>query len=113
MTADELRALQDQCDAVRFAPELTAYVVDIANATRRSDQLQLGVSPRGSLALVRAARAAALLQGRDYAIPDDITAHVVPVFAHRCISKAQLQEADQEATRRVLRGILERVRTPG
>lgn len=113
MSAQELRDLQNQCDAVRFDSELTAYVVAIANATRRSDELQLGVSPRGCLALVRAARAAAVLQGRDYAVPDDITAHVVPVFGHRCISKAQLQEADQESTRRVLQGILERVPTPG
>lgn len=113
MSAQELRDLQSQCDAVRFDSELTAYVVAIANATRRSDELQLGVSPRGCLALVRAARAAAVLQGRDYAVPDDITAHVVPVFGHRCISKAQLQEADQESTRRVLQGILERVPTPG
>ena len=113
MSAQELRDLQNQCDAVRFDAELTAYVVAIANATRRSDELQLGVSPRGCLALVRAARAAALLKGRDYAVPDDITAHVVPVFGHRCISKAQLQEADQESTRRVLQGILERVPAPG
>ena len=113
MSADELRDLQNQCDAVRFDPALTDYVVAIANATRRSEELQLGVSPRGCLALVRAARAAALVHGRDYAVPDDITAHVVPVFAHRCISKAQLQEADQASTRRVLRGILERVPAPG
>ena len=112
LSAAELLALQAQCDAVRVDPALVAYVVAIANATRQSDELQLGVSPRGSLALVRAARAAALLHQRDYVVPDDITAHVVPVFAHRCLSRAQLQEGDQEATRRVLRGILERVPTP-
>jgi MoxR-like ATPase len=78
---------------VHVAPSLKAYLVDLAQATRRSAHLALGVSPRATLALQRVAKARAASQGRGYVIPDDIKALAVPVLAHRMIvtPEAQLQ----------------------
>jgi MoxR-like ATPase len=78
---------------VHVAPSLKGYLVDVAQATRRSTHLALGVSPRATLALQRVARARAASQGRGYVIPDDIKALAVPVLAHRLLvtPEAQLQ----------------------
>jgi MoxR-like ATPase len=78
---------------VHVAPSLKGYLVDVAQATRRSSHLALGVSPRATLALQRVARARAAAQGRGYVIPDDIKALAEPVLAHRLLvtPEAQLQ----------------------
>lgn len=112
MTSQELVDLQKQAENVRVDPTLTDYVVAIANATRGHEHLQIGVSPRGSLALVRAAKATAMLRGRDYLVPEDITANVVPVFAHRCISKSFMHEADGVSSQHVLKDVMETVPSP-
>ncbi|MEM9883346.1 MAG: MoxR family ATPase [Planctomycetota bacterium] len=112
MTAQELVELQKQADAVSVDATLVEYVVALANATRTHEQLQIGVSPRGSLALIKAVKATALLHGRDYATPDDVTANVQNVFAHRCVTKTYLHEADGVASHRVLKDILESVPSP-
>jgi MoxR-like ATPase len=83
------------------------YLVALVAATRRSPLLSLGVSPRGSLALLRAARARALADGRDYLVPDDIKELAVPALAHRVMAKARLGAAgagsvDGEAAIRAL-----------
>ena len=87
MTAADVRTLQEKVDAVRLDKALIDYIVAIANATRRRDDLQIGLSPRASLALAQAARATAVLDGRDYAIPEDITQNVIPVCAHRIVAR--------------------------
>ena len=112
MTVEQLVELQRQADEIRIDPTLIEYVVALAGATRSHEQLQIGVSPRGSLALVRAARATALLQRRDYVVPDDITACIVPVFAHRCVGKNYMHDADGTTSQRALREILESVPSP-
>jgi MoxR-like ATPase len=61
------------------------YVVNMAQATRRDQEVRLGVSPRATLHLVRAAKVAAALQGRDFVLPDDIDALVIPVLGHRIV----------------------------
>jgi len=78
---------------IHVAPSLKAYLVDVAQATRRSPNLALGVSPRGTLALQRVAKARAAAEGRGYVIPDDVKAMAVPVLAHRLLvtPEAQLQ----------------------
>jgi MoxR-like ATPase len=78
---------------VHVAPSLKSYLVDVAQATRHSNHLALGVSPRATLALQRVARARAASQGRGYVIPDDVKALAVPVLAHRLLvtPEAQLQ----------------------
>ena len=112
MTGQDLVELQEQVAAVKVVPAVADYVVAIADATRNSDQLHLGVSPRGSLALMRAAKATAFLDGRDYVVPDDVSAHAISVFAHRCVSRAYLHEGATVSTQRVLKQLLETVPVP-
>ena len=80
-----LRAMADGTRAVLVAPEVEAYVVDIVRATRIHPELQLGASPRASVALYRAAQAAAVLAGREFVTPDDIKGLAIPVLAHRLV----------------------------
>lgn len=112
MTADDLVTLQEMVNKVQIDPSLIDYIIQISNATRNNEQLQIGVSPRGSLALVRAARATALMHKRDYVVPDDIVSNVIPVFAHRVISKTYMHDADGVATARVMQQVLETVPSP-
>ena len=77
-------------EQVKAEESVLDYLVSLVTATRRSQLLSLGVSPRGSLALLRAARARALTEGRDYLVPDDITELAVAALAHRVMVKARL-----------------------
>lgn len=85
MHSDDVLALQHEVREVAVDDSLVDYLLRIVRATRQADMLDLGVSPRGSLALYHAAQALAYVEGRDYAIPDDIKRLVVPVFAHRIV----------------------------
>src|SRR4051812_11126047 len=85
MHSDDVLALQRESRDVAVDESLLDYLIRIVRATRQSDLLDLGVSPRGSLALYHAAQAMAFIEGRDYVIPDDIKRLVVPVFAHRIV----------------------------
>ena len=78
-----LRAMQAAIEEVHVAPPLAEYAVAIARATRDSPQLAVGASPRGSLALMKLARARAAYLGRDFVTPDDIKAVSIPALAHR------------------------------
>ncbi|MBI5190347.1 MAG: MoxR family ATPase [Nitrospirae bacterium] len=86
--ADVLK-LQDLVDGVKMDDALLDYILAIVDATRRSDKLALGVSPRGALFLQKAARAMAMVSGRDYCIPDDIKGLAVPVLSHRVALNAR------------------------
>jgi MoxR-like ATPase len=112
MNADDVIALQDQAPKVRLDASLVDYILDLVEATRHSDELHLGVSPRGALALTQACQASALLHGREFVTPDDVKGLFKPVCAHRVVSKTYLHNGDANATDRVLQGILERVPTP-
>jgi MoxR-like ATPase len=80
-----LIALRDEVRRIRVADEVEAYGVAVVRATRAHSDLQLGASPRASVALYRAAQAAAFLAGRDFVLPDDIKAMAAPVLAHRLV----------------------------
>lgn len=112
VTAEEVVTLQDQVPKVRLDAAIVDYILDIVEASREDEQLHLGISPRGALALTQASQAAAVLAGRDFVIPDDVKALVVPVCAHRAIGKAHLQNGDAGATARVLERIMQQVRAP-
>jgi len=86
--AIDVLALQRQVDDVRMDPTLVEYIIALANATRSRDDLHVGLSPRGALALAQAARATAVLRERDYAVPEDIMDNVLPVCAHRMIGRS-------------------------
>ena len=85
MHNDDVLALQIESREVAVDESLVDYLIRIVRATRESDILDLGVSPRGSLSLYHAAQAMAFIEGRDYVIPDDIKRLVAPVFAHRIV----------------------------
>ncbi|HKA62937.1 MAG TPA: MoxR family ATPase [Methylomirabilota bacterium] len=87
---EEVLGLQEAAERVRAEESVLDYLVALVTATRRSPLLALGVSPRGSLALLRAARARALADGRDYLLPDDIKDLAVAALAHRVIVKASV-----------------------
>ncbi len=112
MEAEEVVALQALTDQVTVSETLMDYLQDIVEATRRHDAIEVGISPRGTLALLRAARASALLAGRDYAVPDDFKALVQPAFAHRVVSKSYLRDGQAASTDQVLLGILEQIPVP-
>ena len=83
ITSEEIMTLKSQVETIHFSPRLEEYIVNIAEATRDSEYIRLGISPRGTLALHKACRAYALLCGRDYVLPDDIKFLAPFVLAHR------------------------------
>ncbi|MGD0174197.1 MAG: MoxR family ATPase [Anaerolineales bacterium] len=85
MTPETFCAMQAAVEEVYVNPDVRRYMVDLVAATRAHHQVVVGVSPRGSLALLKLARAWAAIQGRDYVIPDDIQAFTQPALAHRLL----------------------------
>jgi MoxR-like ATPase len=110
----EVLAMQESVARVKVDSSLHDYALDIVNRTRKTDLLTLGVSPRGTLMLQRAAQARAFLDGRDYCLPDDFKQLAVSVFSHRVVASsrhASLQKKS-EATESVLRDIVDSVPVP-
>ena len=93
VTNEELMLLQEIVQDVQVDYAVREYIVRVVAATRRHPNLYLGASPRGSLTLFRLAQARALLEGREFAIPDDVKAVAEPALAHRLIlsSSARIQ----------------------
>jgi MoxR-like ATPase len=112
MTADEVVALQDAVPNVRMDESLLNYILDLVTATRHDEQLHLGVSPRGALALSQAAQAQAMVNARDYVTPDDVKKLFLSVCAHRVVSKTYLHNGDSAATERILQAVLDRTAAP-
>ena len=98
---------------VTIEDSINRYVLDIVEATRRCDELHVGVSTRGALALYRAAQAAALVAGRRFAVPDDVKQLTVPVLAHRVIPKGYLHGGDREAIESLIERLVDGVPVPG
>jgi MoxR-like ATPase len=91
LSANQVAALATAARGVHVAPALKAYLVDLANATRRHPSLALGMSPRATLALQRVARARAAADSRAYVVPDDLKALAEPVLAHRLLVTPEAQ----------------------
>jgi len=110
----EVIAMQEATARVKVDSSLHDYALEIVNRTRKTDLLTLGVSPRGTLMLQRAAQAKAFLDGREYCLPDDFKQLAVPVFSHRVVVSlrhASLQKKS-ETTESVLRDIVASVPVP-
>lgn len=86
--AADVLELQRQGDRVHMDKSLVDYIVGIATATRRHGELRVGLSPRGALALAQAARATAVISGRDFVVPEDISENVLSVCAHRVVPRS-------------------------
>lgn len=87
--AEDILAARKAVEAVSVSPKITDYVVSLVSATRDDAALRLGVSPRGTLHLLRMSQALAAMDGREYVLPDDVKRAAVPVLAHRVLSSAQ------------------------
>lgn len=112
MPLETLSELQSRVDAVRVDAKILEYVVAIAGATRRSPDLRLGLSPRGALALTQVARATALIDDRDYVVPEDVLDNIMPVVAHRLIVRGGLEQGDAREAESILEGIIQGVEAP-
>jgi MoxR-like ATPase len=112
MNGAEVAALQDEVAKTRVDPAILEYILDLAEATRNDEQLHLGVSPRGALALLQASQAMAVVQGRDYVTPDDVKSLFISCCAHRVISKTYLHNGESAATTRALQAVLDRTPAP-
>ena len=111
-SAAEIVEAQDAVPGVRQDPAIIDYILDIVHQSRNHEDLHLGVSTRGALALSVAAQANALLSGRDYVIPDDVKELALPVLAHRVVSKSFVHGGDSNAASRALEQILKTVASP-
>jgi len=109
--AEDIRELISAVRAVHVAESLKQYVIRLVAATRASPELRLGASPRATLHLLRASRARAALDGRDFVIPDDMQALALPVLAHRLLPSAEAV-VTQRSPERVLAAIVERLPLP-
>lgn len=110
--ADAITRMIGWARAVYVSPAVEEYAVSLAQATRNEPSLHLGASPRATLQLVRAAKVWAALDGREFVIPDDLTALIVPVFAHRLLPARGVHRAGAQPVEAAIRQIVERVRVP-
>lgn len=123
-SASPLEALQPVCtradiqkasEAVKnitVSEPIKDYIINIAEATRTSDRLRLGVSPRATLALMKASQAYAAIMGRDYVIPDDVKKVSVPVLSHRIITRSQNTIRLTDTNEQIIEYIIDTVRAP-
>lgn len=110
----QISHIQRQVDHVRVDPTLLDYLMAVIQETRQSPFLSLGISPRGGIAWYRSAQAHALINGRDYCVPDDLKKLAIPCLVHRVVMSApqdSLSRTRDEAEQ-VIRGILERIPAP-
>ncbi len=110
-SAEELLAMRAALEDVHVDADIEAYIAAIVHATRRDTRTAVGASPRGSLALLKLARAQAALQGRDFVAPDDVKIFILPALRHRLILKPDLW-MNRKAAEDVLRGIAAQVPVP-
>jgi MoxR-like ATPase len=113
LTVDQVCQLQAAVREIRVDDAIYDYVLDITTATRESEDLVAGVSPRGAISLYRAAQALALVEGREFVVPDDIKRLAVPVLSHRVIGRGVIQGARRNMMEELVLGIVNSVAVPG
>ncbi len=111
LDGDGLEALREAARSVRVEPAITAYMTAIVRATREAASLTLGASPRGGIGLLKTARALALLEGRDFVIPDDVKTLAPAVLRHRVAVAPEL-ELEGVTSDQVLKAIMEQIEAP-
>ncbi|HWW50380.1 MAG TPA: MoxR family ATPase [Verrucomicrobiae bacterium] len=114
MDASSVISTQETVSQVKVDDSLLDYVLEIVDRTRQTEQLSLGVSPRGAVMLRRAAQARAYLEGRDYCLPDDFKRLILPVFAHRVVVSSRYVSTQRKSqqTEDILREIVDSTRVP-
>ena len=96
-TGSDINEIQDAISGVLVSEPIQRYIVDLVESTRKHEDIELGISTRGMLAMLRACQAYAAIHGRDYVLPDDVKALAVPVFAHRLILKVKYNSSSKAA----------------
>lgn len=109
-TKEDIMAMQKEARGVYVHACLMEYIADIVEATRNLQNVSIGVSPRGTLTLLRAVRSYAYINGRSYVVPEDIKTLCVPVLAHRLVPKLGMIQSDNRAE--LIRGVLDRCSLP-
>jgi len=112
LTSEDVLNLQRAVRNVRVDDSVAEYLLDIVHATRKAEDLHVGVSTRGALTLYRAAQSHAFVSGREYVVPDDIKLLAVPVLAHRVVGKSFLQAGEFGAAEAIIRDLVDRLRVP-
>jgi len=112
VSADELLQAQEEIKSIYVAPAIKRYIVEMTHLTRQHEDVYLGASPRGSLALFRTGQARAAMQGRDFVLPDDIKILVKPALSHRVILGPAARISDLSSDQ-ILDEIITRVPVPG
>ena len=110
-TSGDILRLQQEVEGVHTSKEVRSYISAIAAASRRNGALQLGVSTRAAISLLRASQACALLDGRDYVSPEDVQKMAEPVLAHRLVLSPEARMRNMTAER-VIAGVLQSVQVP-
>ena len=111
VTAEHICEVQNYLSALRISDELLYYITHLCEATRTNQMVDLGISPRGVLALTQMAKAQAVLKGRSFVVPEDVQDVFIDVCAHRLILKPQAR-VQGITERSVLEGILKEVSPP-
>jgi len=109
VTCEQISQLQESVRNIEVSEPVSEYLLDIIEGTRESDDLQVGASTRAALSLFRAAQSQALLDGREFATPDDIKHLAVPVLSHRVIPKGFLHTGQREAVESIVARIIDEV----
>lgn len=112
LTGAQLLELREEARKVKVEATINEYLLDVIAATRTHDLLELGVSTRGAITLHRAVQSFALINGRDYAVPDDVKHLAVPVLAHRIVSRGLMRENQRERAAGIIRQILDETPVP-
>ncbi len=112
VSAKDIVEAQKSFSSVRLNDAVKDYIVDIVEATRKHNRIALGASPRGSIALMKAAQVCAVMRGRDFVTPDDVKHVAVPVLAHRIILKGHAITSDASNSEQVIEEILANVKVP-
>ena len=112
LDSEQILALQQAVRRVTIDESINSYLLDMVDATRRCDELRVGVSTRGAICLSRASQALALTENRDFVIPDDVKRLAVPVFSHRVIAKGYLQGTHRQAMEALIIRLVEEVPAP-
>jgi MoxR-like ATPase len=112
LDCEQIISMQRAVREVTVDDAIYEYILDIAQTTRGCDELHVGASTRGAICLYRAAQALALMDGRDYVVPDDVKQLCVPVLSHRVIPKGYLHGRQREAVESLIRRLVDEVRVP-
>lgn len=105
ITIEELINMQEQVKEVTVVDNIKYYIVDLIQETRKNPKVLVGISPRGGISLLKAAKSLAYIRGRDYVIPDDIQEMAVPVLSHRIILKSNIGITSDEIIREAIKNV--------